>query len=331
MTTESPDETLTGFDTSDDLDAFSKELFNRSAPDKEEVTKVEPEIEESEVEDEVEETTDIVDDADETEESEEEVEKPKSKKTAADRIKELTAKNYELERTLTAKHTADLEALKAEITKLSEAQKPKEYEPARLPDGAPDPTALDKDGNLIYELGQFDPKYNIDLVKFTLNKEREASEVIRKQEEYNTAVAKARDEATTAWVAKVEAIKTEVPDIVEKIGALNNIVGPVEINYAQYLVDVVKSLDNGPKVIAYLADNPATAREIVSSGAASATVALGRLDARMTTVIKPKENKTPTKANTPPAQVPRGTNGRFAIKGDEDDLEAFSREYFKKR
>lgn len=329
MTVDSPNESTTAFDTSDDLDAFSKNFFgNGEAPEKEEEP-VEQDVEDQEVEDE-ELETDEPDDTTETdveesdEEEEDEPDPTPKKKSAADRIKELTAKNYETERQANAR----IAALEAKLTELAEKQTPKTPEVGKLPDGAPDPSAVKEDGTLVYELGEFDPRYITDLTRFTIKQETDAAMAYRQKAEQEQAIANARAEAQTAWSSKLKEAETEIPDITDKIRSLDSIVADVPADVGQYYVDVIMSLENGPQVLAYLADNPQKAQDIVRSGVASATLALGRLDSR---VSKPKqEQKVNTQAKRPATHVPRGTTGRFNTRADTDDLDAFEKAFFKK-
>jgi hypothetical protein len=81
----------------------------------------------------------------------------------------LTAKAREAERR-EAELIRRLEQIEAR--KPEENTKP-EPKPLReqLPAEAPNPDALDEDGEPIYPLGEFDPKYIRDLTKFTIAEE----------------------------------------------------------------------------------------------------------------------------------------------------------------
>lgn len=332
MTVDSSGESLSGFDTSDDLDAFSKDLFGHKSATADLAENPQEEVEEPIEEAEDPSTNEPVDDADDTEPSEEEAPdgdaKPK-KKTAQDRIKELTAQRHAAEREVNALKVANESRIAELERKLQEfANKAPQPKNGTAADGSPDPLAENEDGSLKYNLGEFDPQYIRDLAKFTVRQENEAAQAYRKQAEQEAAVVAARDEARSGWNAKLEEAHEEMPDIVDKIASLDAVVGSVDMNYQQYLVDVVMSLDNGPRVMAYLADNPDLAQKIVSSGAASATVALGRLDGKM--AKPPVEKKTPTQAPKPAARITRGTSGQFSTRADTDDLDAFAKEFYRK-
>lgn len=330
MTVGSSEESLSGFDTSDNLDAFSNDFFGKAQPepeadsDKEEITD-EPVADEVELEtDETVEDADVTDESEEDLETEEVEEKPK-KKTAQDRIKELTAQRYEAERASNAR----IAELERKLTELATPKEPEKPTIGKLPDGAPDPLAELPDGTLLYPMGEYDPKYQHDLIRFTIKAENDAATAYRQKAEQEAAVNAARDTARAGWVEKLTEAQAEIPDIETKIMSLDSVVANVDMGYQQYLIDVIMSLDNGPRVMAYLADNPSKASEIVRSGAASATVALGRLDGRM--AKPPVQAKTPTQAPRPPVNTPRGTSGKFATRADTDDLDAFSNTFFKKK
>lgn len=328
MTVDSSDDALSGFDTSDSLDAFEADFFNKTPKVEEPVQEVEEPAEpvaDEETHEAGLETPDEPSDADETDEVDEEVtpeEKPK-KKTAQDRIKELTAQRYDAERAANAR----IAELERKITELAEAKATTPVVGV-LSDGAPDPQA-EVEGELLYPLGEFDPKYIRDLTRFTIKQENDAATSYRQKAEQEAAVSTARETQRVAWVGKLEEAQTEIPDITDKIIGLDEVTRGIDPSYNQYLTDVIMSLDNGPRVLAYLSDNPDKAREIVSSGAASATVALGRLDGKM--AKPPVQAKVVTQAPKPASKTTRGTSGQFSTRADTDDLDAFEKTFFKKK
>lgn len=317
-------------ETPDNLGDF-EDLFYERKPVEEaqevEAEGVDDETEVTEEDTEVEDTETEVE-AEEAEPDEDEVEeKPKkgNRKPAKERIQELISEKYELER----------KALDAERRALDAEKKlnaPKE-EQDKKPDTAkaPTPDAKDDKGEAKYALGEFDPEYIRDLTKFTIEQEQAgyaAKEAARRAEE---ADRNARAQAQEKWSGRLEEAEKDIPDVKEKIISLSTLFADVEPQYGQYLVDVVQTLENGPHVLAYLADNPKEAQAIVKSGPTGATISLGRLDARLAKIAA--SDKAPVKVtNAPPApkQTPRGT-GKSAIRADTDDLTAFERQFFKKR
>ncbi len=334
-------------DVNDDLDAFSTLMFNPDTPEdvkeNEEVTETPSATDEVEDLEEEESTVEEADeddtlaeqdeDTDEDEEAETKLFKVKGRKPAKERINELTAKAKEAERRADALAQQLEELRKAPKT---EADKPVQTTP--LEDGAPSPEATLDNGDPVYPLGEFDPKYIRDLTRFTIAQET----AIAKQE---AAEARQREEMEQAeaalletWNEKLEAASERLPDFREKALGLEDTFTDLEPNYGKYLVSTIMSLEYGPDVLAYLADNIAEARKIVAAGPTQATIALGRLEAKVAMsletpsdeVDKGKAGKVPTKAPTPPPHN-KGNSGKRTVAGDTDDLDAFEKTFFTKK
>lgn len=329
----------------DDLDAFSTEFFGQNEAEPEAEPQTSGDTEGAEDEPEVDETDEVDAEQDaetgestesqETEEDEDEGEpeapQPKGKPTVQERINELVRQREEAKR----EGQAALEALRKEFEeKLAAATAPKAETPKE--EGEPSPTDTNEDGTPKYELGEFDPQYIRDLTKYTLNQERKALEARAAEEAQRTQAEQARVAMVTAWNEKVEAATAAMPDFMEKGGALLAEFDGLDSGYAQYLSNLFMSMDKGPDVLYYLANNPDEARQIVNSGAQKATLALGRIEAKFIedaarkTLAKPKQSKAPP---PPPAAArSRGSNGAFiAVAPDTDDLDAFTKEFFKKK
>ena len=74
------------------------------------------------------------------------------------------------------------------------------------------------------------------------------------------------------------------------------------------------------------------AKRIVDLGPTKAALALGRIEARFANAANPKAAPKVSKAPTPPARLNRGSAQAMPdVPGDTDDLDAFSRQFFKKR
>lgn len=322
-----------------DLDDFAKEFFSTN-PYKKETPKEEIEAAEEpdededlvEPEDEDAEQDDLEPEEDEVDEPEPEP-KPK-KKSVQERINELTAKAKEAERALAAEREAlsreradnarRIEDLERKINPPVEVRKPAPQET----DG-PTPDDKNEDGTDKYPLGQFDPAYTVDLAKYTVKVETQAAERFRQERLQQEQIAVAREAQRTKWVEQIHETSEDIPDLVEKITSVTKEFADVDPSYGQYLVDVIQSLDNGTRVLAYLSDNPGEARKIVNSGIASATVALGRLDARVARTKKVEEAPARvTKVKAAPPRTVRGNSGRFHTRGDTDDLDAFADAFF---
>lgn len=334
------DDTVTSVDM-DDLSKFEDAFFNKAAkpqedPVKDEVKEVE-EIEDDPLA--TDEDTDApVDEAEDEPEDEEEDEpedepepdqKPK-KKSFQERINELTNARRESER----REAALLKRLE-ELEKPREVKKEDGPRPLRevLSDDAPSPDALDKDGEAIYPLGEFDPKYIRDLTRFTIAEERKAERAENEQTEQQRVVEAAQEELKAAWIDKVSEAEKEIPDLREALGEMGEVFHDIDSAYGDYLAATIMSCDAGPQMMYYLSQNIGEAQKIVASGPAAATLALGRLEARLTkTAAEEKRNpRQVSKAPLPPETRTRGAGAKFSTRADTDDLDAFEREFFKKK
>lgn len=328
----------------DDLDAFEAEYFQRETKAPEDVVEESDENEadplaaeedtDAPAETGDEEEAEEAEGEDESDEDEPEPEpKPKPKSKAQQRIEKL------LERERLANERAD--ALEARLAAL-EARKPKEEkheEPAppalrdQLPDGAPNPDALDKDGNPVYALGEFDPKFIRDMTKFTIESELKAKQEHEQREAAQRQAAEAQRAIQENWHSKLDEYEKEVPEVREDISDLVETFQSIEPSYGEYLASVIMSCEAGPAIMHYLSQNIGEAQKIVASGPAAATLAIGRLEARLGSTSA-KEEKRNTKrvssAPTPPENRARGAGGKFSVAPDTDDLDAFEREYFKR-
>jgi hypothetical protein len=327
----------------DDLNAFEDEFFQREKPVDKEDTSEEVDEEVSEDEDDplaAEEDTDApaetgdedeVEEEDDSEEEEEPQPKPKPKSKAQQRIEKL------LERERLANERANtleqrLAALEARNTK----EEPREEQaPAlrdQLPADAPNPDAKDKDGNPLYPLGEFDPQFIRDFTQFTIDEQMKIKQEKEQREAQERMVAEQRSAIQNNWHTKLEAAEEEIPDIRESISDLVDTFQNVEPAYGEYLASVIMASDLGPQLMYYLSQNIGEAQKIVASGPAAATLALGRLEARLTPQSKSEKRNTKreSEAPRPPEARTRGAGGRFSISPDTDDLDAFEREFFKK-
>jgi hypothetical protein len=307
----------------DDLDAFT-DLFTGKAKEKIEETvepdEVEPVSEDDDTEVEDQATEDEAPDGDDDSE-EKPVEKPKKVNRVQERINELTARAREAERAL--------EALRA-------AQAPKQDEPAPQAPSAPvagpagpDPDALNADGTEKYPLGQFDPDYIRDMARHTIEtewarKEQEAAANNQRQQ-----VEQARAEIQNGWVEKLQPALEQHEDFLDKTMELESAFDGLDPQYSDYLVQTIKSLDHGPEVLYYFANNIEEAQKFVKLGPLNATLALGEINAMFkgqTRKAEPKVSKAP-----PPPQVNKGTKTRTTIAADTDDLDDFEKIFFKRK
>lgn len=334
----------------DDLDAFEAEFFGKT-PDKSpvETNEVEEEVENSEIEtpsategnesedeadDESEESIEDEDtlaeeDAHAEDEEDDGSQKSKRRKPAKERIQELTAARREAER------RAD--ALERQIAELrqnkdkSEDTKREAAPAAPLEAAAPNPDERLESGEPKYPMGEFDPHYIRDLTRFTIQQERADIENRAAQERQAREIELAQQALTESWTEKLTSAREELPDLVEKAVDLEHEFRNLEPKYGEYLAATIMSLDYGPHVLDYLADHLDEARKIVAAGPTQATIALGRIEARIAATKERKSNeveKGKVSNAAPPPPRTRGSGGRTSVKPDTDDLDAFEKLYF---
>lgn len=320
----------TPFENTDDLAAFATDFFGekQAAP-----PAAKPEAEQEAVEEQAVEETEAQENPELTDEDEAEAEaelakEPVKKSKVQERIDELVKQRHDAERKAEAREAA----LRKEFEEKLAALAPKPVETQKAAE--PKPDDLKADGTAKYELGEFDPAFIRDLTKHTLEAERAqaavAAEAQRKEQEQATATAA----LAASWNTKVAEAKERLPDLETKGQELLNGFANLDPGYAGYLSTVLMSMDHGPDVLHYLANNPEEARKIVNSGAQKATLALGRIEGKFLEaeaqklVAKPKISKAPP----PPAASARGTGGGVkTIEADTDDLDAFEKSFFSKR
>jgi hypothetical protein len=253
---------------------------------------------------------------------------PKKKQTVQDRINEITRQKHEQEREFTrrlAELEARLTAKQPEPTAAVPARNT--FDPAR-----PNPEALGQDGQLLYPLGEFDPQYIVALTEYAYDKKNAEVTASRAQQEQTAAKEKADLELATQWTAKLEKAEVDIPDLRPTIATLDAEFGGLEPTYGTYLAQTIMGLDNGPEVLFYLANNVDEARKIANSGPQAATLALGRLEARIQSALAKKTTPTPRLTNAPkPPTANRGNGGRTSVAGDTDDLAAFEKQFFATR
>lgn len=319
----------------DDLEAFENAFYQREpvkeVVEEEVVEEVEEEANEAEEDSSLateEESEEEAEEEEETEEVEPEP-KPKPKSKAQQRIEQL------LERERLANERA--EALERRLSALEAGKQEVEKEAPtnvreQLPANAPNPDAVDDKGEPLYPLGEFDPAFILDLTRFSAKQAFEAEKQEREQEAAAKAAQEMQAELTRTWGEKVEKAEEEIPELRQNITALTNTFSNLEPSYGEYLAMTIMGSEVGPQIMNYLSQNIGEAQRIVASGPAAATLALGRLEARLTKEPEDKRNlRKVSEAPVPPEARSRGSGGKFTVAPDTDDLEAFEREFFKKK
>lgn len=251
---------------------------------------------------------------------------PKKKKSAQERINELTAKARNAER--------EAEDLRRRIQAMETAPKVETTpDTTTSPTGnAPSPDALNEDGSPKYEFGQFDPAFLKDWTEYTF-KEQEllaekrrlaaAEDAIRQAEQEKLEAEKA--ELQTHWANKVEEFSAENTDFQQKSAELVNSLSYVEPEFGEQLALAMLTLDNGPQVLYHLATHPDEAHNLVRGGLAKVLMGLGALDGKFSTRTETPAAPKASKAPVPPP-VNRGSNGQFT--SDPNSLEAFEKKFF---
>lgn len=317
----------------DDLDAFEQTFFNKEpvAAETPEEDTPEEAPEESDENEEVPSQEESEPEEVEDEEPEEEPQpKPKKNKTQ-ERIEKL------LERERLANERA--EALEKRLAALEASKEVVEdKEPtlrSQLPAEAPSPDAVDDEGNVLYPLGEFDPKYIVDLTRFTVAQERKAAKEAEdkanaeKRAEAEKAEAEAaRKEIQQTWLQNVEEVEKELPDLREKIVELTDTFQDIEPVYGEYLASAIMASEFGPQIMYYLSQNIGEAQKIVASGPAAATRMIGRIEARFEKPAPQSNKKRVSEAPEPPKTRTRGQGAKVTVAPDTDDLDAFEKAFF---
>lgn len=312
--------------SNEDLDLFSADFFQSPASDDKkqdapESANSEEDPEDNREDDDANEDTQLGEVDTPADEQDDDPTPVKKKSRAQERIEELNARYRETER--------QLNELKA---RLEQKEEPKPQPQVEVVNKAPSPDDVDESGNDKYPLGEFDPAYIRDLTRHTLNEEREALKA-REQAETQQREADSQKAALVAqWEEKLVPARERYPDFQERGQELVAQFDGINPQYGEYLTATIMSMDYGTDVLYHLATHPDEARAIVNSGAAKATIALGRLEAKFADAEAEKQLARPkiSKAPTPPAHINKGSAVAKAVAPDTDDLDAFASEFFKK-
>jgi len=247
----------------------------------------------------------------------------KPKKSADERIAELTAKRREAERAAATKDT-ELAELRREIEALKgkKSDEPLKQENTDTTSEIKPPDPNDKK----YEYGEFDTQYRKDYDKYlrdtaraeaqqALASERKKDEETRKAE----AAAAMQQELGKKIDAALEAGIKEFDDFEEALAAFDKIEG----NVAPEVAETILKSENFHRLIHYFGKNVAEAKELVSKSPIEQALHLGRLEAKFSAnkaahAEKPKTTKAPD-----PLPRSRGTNGQFEADDNTTDFAAF--------
>lgn len=270
------------------------------------------------------------DESEESDEPEEEEEKPEVKPEGKKPNKVQERINKLLERERLANERA--EALERRITELESGREKVEAKPeAKLPAEAPSPNAMDENGDAVYPLGEFDPEYIAALTRFTIKAETDKAREERHREVEAEKYDAFQKQLGAEWLDKVAKYEEESPDIRDHIADLTTTFQTLPPQYGEYLAVTLMASEVGPQIMEYFSQNPTEAQRVVGLGPAGATLAIGRLEAKFSSSKQDeKRNKKVSAAKEPPSDATRGHGGKFAVRPDTDDQDAFEKVFFKK-
>lgn len=253
--------------------------------------------------------------------------KPRKKNRLQERIDELTAGRREAEREA-AQLRADLEAIKSKLegkTEKTDISQKAEY------GSPPNPDATNEDGSAKYALGEFDPQYQADLVKHLFAQERAEMEQAQAVKAEEAKVQAQREALESGWNEKLGPAQERYPDFNEKGQQLVDSFEGIDPAYGEYLTATLMSMDFGPDVLYYLANNPDEAQEIINSGPTKATGKLYVIEAKFADAQQEKQKARPkvSKAPNPPSHRTKGNAAAVVdVPDDTDDLDAFTKKMF---
>lgn len=217
----------------------------------------------------------------------------KPKKSAQERINELTAARREAER--------DRDFYREQALRNQAPAQPAE-QAQQQPQGDPRPAREDYEDDFDY------------IEALTDWKAEQAAERL-------SARTRQQEQASSARTNFETRAKTLFPDGepagLEKFKRLPQL--PVAV------IEIVGDSDIGPKIAEHLGDNPAELARLERLTPIQQARELTRLEQRLTPPAKPTP-KTATDAPEPPPQA-RGAGGKFTVSPDTDDFAAFEKNY----
>lgn len=228
---------------------------------------------------------------------------PKPKKSAKDRIDEITWEKHEALRRAEAAE-AERERLAAQLAQMSA------YIPPPSDDLPPSPYD--------YEHGELDVNYIRDVTRYEIKLEQK----VQAEQQAIADRQKTFSEKVSSFMAKSKEAFPDGPS--NGLSVFLHASTPV----TEEVAELVTASDVGPKLAEYLGENIAELHRINALPAHMKGFEIARIEARLSV---PAETKPPPKpkAPTPPENLPRGTSGRFAVSPDTDDFSAFEKSYMR--
>lgn len=227
-------------------------------------------------------------------------EQPKPKKTAQDRIDEVTAARRQAERD--AKEARE----EAERWRALAEQRAATSQTPQTPqgsDGKPNPED--------FQDGVYDPAYNEALTAWTV--QQEVSKRLSERDQVRT-----QQTALTAFNARAaEAFPDGEPDGLKALKAIPQL--------SQTVALTILDMDDGPKVADHLGANRAELSRIESLPPHMQVLELAKISTRLASApAAPAANKIPG-APEPPDNRVRGSGGQFKTPPDTSDFAAFEK------
>lgn len=230
---------------------------------------------------------------DQSEAEGEEQPEPKPKKTAQDRINEVTAARREAERERDYWRRLAIDG---------QQSPPQQQRPQPISqDEAPDPDQ--------FTAGDADPRYLLELAKY------EARQEIRREMDARSQ----QERLTTNLTTFNQRVADQFPDgEPESIATLRSMPA-----IRTEVTDVIFSSDKGPLMADYLGRNPSALSRLESLPAHMVGFELAKIEAGLSQPASPSPAKL---TNAPsPAPKPRGSGGQFQVAPDTNDFRAFER------
>ncbi len=238
-----------------------------------------------------------------------------AKKSAGERINELTRARREAERERDAAR-AELAASRKAPAQAEEEELTEEKKPIKQvsKDKRPDPTK--------YEYGELDQKYLDDVVDYKVNQALSADKAQRE-------TARQQEAAT----ARQSELKGRYDDQMSKGAELFDdwettvIEGLIqkEVPVSTDLVELILEADPevGAKITYHLATHPKEVRQIASESPLRQAAYFGRLEAKYSAKAAPEKSNAKAPELDPPIKQPRGAGGKFGFDPATSDFSEF--------
>lgn len=229
----------------------------------------------------------------EGEEGQQEEPAPKARKSAQERINEVTAARREAEREAAYWRKVALDSHQAPQQERKAQEQPR--------DAAPNPDD--------FTHGDADPNYLVALAKY------EAKREIREEYEAREQSQRLQASRSTFEQKVAEMFPEGEPEGLASLRSLPAI--------RSEITDVLFTSEKGPLIADHLGDNPSVLRRLEGLPAHLVGFELAKIEAALTKPATPQPNRV---TNAPePAPKPRGAGGQFQVAADTNDFAAFER------